>query len=278
MTKIRYQKKKFKFFKKLVILSIFLILIYFIGSKIKLGNKNLKFLTNNYLKINYEEKKVFKEEEIKEELPLKKIEVYIYNTHPEELYSYQKLNNYNLDYNVVYASHMLQFYLEDEGIYSYVEEESVTNYLQENNLNYYDSYKASRNFLEKRTLNNPDFLLFIDIHRDAAPYEATTTIIDGKKYAKVLFILGLDNPNYLQNKEIITFLNDKLESFSPSITRGIMEKSGEGVDGVYNEDFNKNVFLIEIGGLYNYIDEVDNTLKVLAKYLKEYINHEKEMK
>ena len=45
-----------------------------------------------------------------------------------------------------------------------------------------------------------------------------------------------------------------------------------------NEDFNKNVFLIEIGGLYNYIDEVDNTLKVLAKYLKEYINHEKEMK
>ena len=60
MTKIRYQKKKFKFFKKLVILSIFLILIYFIGSKIKLGNKNLKFLTNNYLKINYEEKKVFK--------------------------------------------------------------------------------------------------------------------------------------------------------------------------------------------------------------------------
>ena len=274
MEKVRFKRKKFKFLKRLTLLAIFFSLVYFIGSKIKLSSGHIKFLTDTYIDTSSTTNPDFDTSEpvvnVDDNTP-KKYKVYIYNTHPAELYSYQKLNSYNLDYNVVYAAHMLSFYLEDEGVYAVVEEGDITSYMNENNLNYYESYLASRHFLEQSIINYPDLEVFIDLHRDAAPYEATTTIIDGKKYAKVLFILGLENPNYIENSKLMNFLNDKLKDFDPSITRGIMEKQGEGVDGVYNEDFNKNTILIEVGGVYNYIDEVDNTLKVLAKYLKEYI-------
>ena len=276
MEKVRFKKKRFRLLKKFMILIIFFSLIYLLGSRIKLGSRHIKFLTDTYIDTSFKEK-ITPEKEVEtvakqEEVFPKKYQVYIYNTHPSEIYSYQKLNNYNLDYNVVYAAHMFSFYLEDEGIYSIVEENDITSYMNDNNLNYYESYLASRHFLEQSIINYPDLKIFIDLHRDAAPYEATTAIIDGKKYAKVLFILGLENPSCEENRVLMNFLDNKLKEFSPSLTRGIMEKEGAGVDGVYNEDFNKNTILIEVGGLYNYIDEVDNTLKVLAKYLKEYIS------
>ena len=59
-----------------------------------------------------------------------------------------------------------------------------------------------------------------------------------------------------------------------SLFRSIYKKSGAGVNGVYNQDFHKNVMLVEVGGQYNNISEVDNTLKVLANILAEYIKED----
>jgi len=53
-----------------------------------------------------------------------------------------------------------------------------------------------------------------------------------------------------------------------------MKKSGKGVNGVYNQDFSPDAILIEVGGQYNNISEVNNTLKVLAKILANYIKEE----
>ena len=50
-----------------------------------------------------------------------------------------------------------------------------------------------------------------------------------------------------------------------------MKKSGKGVNGVYNQDFDPNTVLIEMGGQYNYITEVNNSLKVLAEILAGYV-------
>ena len=56
-----------------------------------------------------------------------------------------------------------------------------------------------------------------------------------------------------------------------------MEKKGVGVNGIYNQDFNKNIILIEVGGQYNYIEEVNNTLKIISQVIYEYLNeYEKE--
>ena len=50
-----------------------------------------------------------------------------------------------------------------------------------------------------------------------------------------------------------------------------MKKSGKGVNGIYNQDFNVNTMLIEVGGQYNNISEVNNTLKIFAQVLRDYI-------
>ena len=51
-----------------------------------------------------------------------------------------------------------------------------------------------------------------------------------------------------------------------------MRKEGAGVDGVYNQDLNSNVILIEIGGNENNIEEVNNTLDIVASVIGEYLN------
>ena len=62
-----------------------------------------------------------------------------------------------------------------------------------------------------------------------------------------------------------------IDLYNKDLCRGIIKKSGKGVNGVYNQDFNSNTMLIEVGGQYNNISEVNNTLKVFANILSEYI-------
>ena len=50
-----------------------------------------------------------------------------------------------------------------------------------------------------------------------------------------------------------------------------MKKQGAGVNGVYNQDFSPNVFLIEIGGTENTKEEVLNSINVLYEAIAEYI-------
>ncbi len=215
----------------------------------------------NEVKFSYSEK----------ELPL----VYIYNSHQGENYSYKYLEDYNIIPNVLMAANMLKDKLEDKNINTLVEESDILEYMKQNNLNHAGSYIASRNFLEKVVNKYPSIKLFIDLHRDAAPHSATYTNIDFKDYAKILFVIGLENPNYEKNLSIVNELNNKLLSKYPTITRGIMKKKGAGVNGVYNQDINSNVILIEVGGNENNIDEINNTLDIISEIIGEYINEKK---
>lgn len=207
---------------------------------------------------------------IDKEIPL----VYIYNSHQEEKYQSGILAPYNINPTVLMASKMLKEYLATYGINVLVEEENVAEKLKSLNLKYGSSYKVSRMFLESAYEKNNTLKYFIDLHRDSSKYENTTTDIDGEKYAKLLMVVGLDNPNYEPNLALAEKLKEKITAYNPNLFRGIMKKSGKGVNGVYNQDFNENVMLIEVGGQYNNISEVNNTLKVLAKILSDFIKED----
>ena len=197
--------------------------------------------------------------------------VYIYNTHQEEKYKNTYLGEYNIKSGVFLASKILKEYLNDYGINAIVEENDLVDKLHSLNLKYGSSYKISRMFMETTYKENPSLKYFIDLHRDSSKYEKTTTTIDGEKYAKLLFVVGLENPNYEKNLKIADELREKIEAYNKDLFRGIMKKSGEGVNGVYNQDFHNNAVLIEVGGQYNNIREVNNTLQVLAKILADFI-------
>ena len=201
--------------------------------------------------------------------------VYIYNSHQTESYKSDFAESFNINNTVYLASHILKEYLEDLGIGVIVEENNIVDILNTNGWKYGSSYKASRILLEQAKSNNPSLTFFIDLHRDSASYERTMTEIDGKKYAKIMFVVGLKHDNYAPNLELANVLNEKLKEVNPNLSRGVLEKDNAGANGIYNQDFDPNTILIEVGGQYNYIEEVNNTLKIFADILYDYLSEEK---
>ena len=299
--KKRFKSKK-KFNSKLIYIPIIFILIIsiltYLNKKIRQSISNYSYIgientniTNqiykniksnifnspvNLLKseLNYynDEKETTKFTYVETKLP----SIYIYNSHQGETYSREYLEEHNIVPDVLMASNMLKDKLEKNGINSIVEESDILAYMKQNNLNHAGSYKASRYFLNKAINNYQSVELFIDLHRDAATHQVSTTTINDKPCAKVLFVIGLENPNYEKNLKVVTHLNNIILEKYPSLTRGIMKKQGYGVNGIYNQDLRYNVILIEIGGNENNIEEVNNTLDLIAIVLEEYLNEKEE--
>lgn len=197
--------------------------------------------------------------------------IYIYSTHDTEGYASSYFNIYNIKPDVKIASYYLQEKLSDLGLNTIVEKRMIKDALNKNNWVYKDSYKASRIYLENTYQNNTSLKYFIDLHRDSSLKSKTTTTIDGKSYARVMFLVGLEHDNYNANLKVATDINNLIKAKYPSLTRGIYKKSGPGVNGIYNQDFNSNCILIELGGQYNTMLEVSNTIDILAKILYDYI-------
>lgn len=200
--------------------------------------------------------------------------LYIYNTHQTE--GYQKNNNasYNITPSVLMASYILRESLNDLGIPSMVEVSDITELLRVHSWKYSYSYAASKILLEDAIRKNPSLVYFIDIHRDSMSYDITTTTIENKKYAKLLFIIGKDNPNYEKNLAMANQINEYVKEENPSLSRGVVQKGGSGVNGIYNQNLSPNAILIELGGQYNNITEINNTLTILSKAIYRYVRGE----
>lgn len=195
--------------------------------------------------------------------------VYIYNTHQTEKYNSTK--EININYSVMDASYYLQKKLKEYRINSIVETMSVQDILNTNNWNYATSYRVSRMFMEKRKQDNNSLKFFIDLHRDSVDKSISTITIDGVKYAKTMFLLGLENANYKENEKHLIKLENWLNENYKGLSRGIYRKQGKGVNGVYNQDFSEYCILIEVGGEENTYDEVGNTIDVIAEMLNNFI-------
>ncbi len=200
--------------------------------------------------------------------------VYIYNSHQLENYDGSDYEIYNITPNVMMASYILKERLNEMGISSIVEEGNITEFIQANNWNYNYSYDASRYFINEAISNYPTLKYFIDIHRDSVNKKEGTTIVDGKNYAKILFVVGLAHQNYQMNLDLANDLNKRIVSVYPTLCRGVLTKKGAGVNGIYNQDISPNSILLEIGGYQNTIDEVMNTINIIAPILKEKMANE----
>ncbi len=199
--------------------------------------------------------------------------VYIYNTHQLENYAATYLSSYNIEPNVLMASYLLKEKLNDLNVLSIVEEEDITNLLRINNWKYSYSYKASRYFIDNALKNNPTIKYIIDVHRDSISRDKTTITIANVNYAKLLFLIGLENPNYESNLNVANRMCEIINENYNNLCKGIYKKGGKGVNGVYNQDALNTAMLIEVGGVENTIDEVANSIdafsKSFYKYLKE---------
>lgn len=202
--------------------------------------------------------------------------IYIYNTHQLENYNNDNLSIYGITPNVLMASYLLKEKLNDIGLPSVVEDTNITEFLTLNHWSYADSYKASRIFILDKKNTYSSLKYYIDIHRDSVSKNITTTKINNKSYAKILFVIGLEHKNYNANLTLATDINKLFDKYYPGLSRGIYKKQGPNVNGIYNQDISGNVMLIELGGVDNNIEEVLNTVNAISDILSMYINnHEK---
>ena len=66
-------------------------------------------------------------------------------------------------------------------------------------------------------------------------------------------------------------ISQKINEKYPNLSKGIYQKEGPGVNGVYNQDFSPFTILVEMGGPENTIDEVLNTSLAFADCFLEVI-------
>ena len=114
--------------------------------------------------------------------------------------------------------------------------------------------------LEEAKKDYPSIKYFIDLHRDSV---SGTTTIDKLTYAKLMFVVGMNHEKYNENQNLVMRLHDYIKSNYESVIKNVYYSK----NGKYNQDFDTNTFLVEIGGPDNKIDEVYNSVSLLAEAL-----------
>lgn len=187
--------------------------------------------------------------------------VYIYNTHQTEEYDPGYLREYNITPTVYMAANILKKKLSNLGIESIVEDENVVDVLRNNNWKYSESYKASLMWLERAKVNYPSVKYFIDLHRDSVSSSKT---INDIPYAKMMFVIGMNHDNYEKNESLMLKLNTYLNEHYEGLMRDILYAK----KNKFNQNFNENVILVEVGGPKNNIEEVQNSVSALGEALE----------
>ncbi|PAE13635.1 hypothetical protein CHI02_03735 [Niallia circulans] len=197
--------------------------------------------------------------------------VLVYNTHNLEAYL-PLLKNANENEavssderaNVVGLSNKLSSLLQDEGIGVQLDKTNINQKLLDRGWNFFSSYAVSKEVVETAVSENKHINYLIDIHRDSARKKTTSAKINGKNYAKLLFIIGNANKGYEKNQEFAKKLHAELQKKYPGISRGVFLKGKEEGNGVYNQNFSDRAILLEVGGIDNTQGELNRSIAAFA--------------
>lgn len=218
------------------------------------------------------------EQEAKKETMLEKTaspQILIYHTHTLEAYRQTKDSQYvavgncrtkDQGKSVVAVGDVLQKELQKYGYK--VLHSKVNHEPPELNSAYSRSLKTMKAYKEKYK----SIRVFIDLHRDASSDTDDVVMIDGKRCAKVMFVVGLGKsssikPDWKQSYKIANAISSKLEDIKKGFTRKVRIKEIRS----YNQYMSDMCMLVEVGHNGNTLQEAKNTMPYLAKALSEVI-------
>ncbi|VEF48275.1 stage II sporulation protein P [Siminovitchia acidinfaciens] len=224
-----------------------------------------------------EEEELAEESPIKEKHQTKDYVAFIYFTHNTESFlpMLPGVTNPNLAWhkekNISLVGQRLGKKLEEKGVKTLVNKMDIQGMLKKRGMKYGQSYIVSREVAVEAMNQNNKIQFYFDIHRDSSRRAVTTTEINGKKYAKSLFVIGEGHPQYEKNSKFATELHHAIQKKYPGLSRGVFGKpKAGGNNGIYNQDLAANALLIEIGGVDNTLEELNRTADALADVISEY--------
>ncbi|MCL6602501.1 MAG: stage II sporulation protein P [Paenibacillus sp.] len=195
--------------------------------------------------------------------------ILIYHSHPREAYNpligstSDNPSSASPSKNVMLVGSYVSKRLEKRGVGSIHSQVDYATQVEDYSWNF--SYKYSRQMIKAAFAQNDGLDQLIDIHRDSQRHTKTTTVIDGKSYAQVYFILGHANKDWKKNEEFANKIHQLLEKEYPGISRGIWGKAAnKGNNGEYNQSLSPNSVLIEVGGIDNTAEELKRTSEILG--------------
>lgn len=181
----------------------------------------------------------------------KKKSIYIYNTHQYEQYA---------SMDVMDGARFLAAELEKAGYEVIVEENDFEAYKRENGMDLTETYPTSRIFLEKQLASHGPFDLIIDFHRDSISKEASTYSENGISYAKMMMVISLSADYHEEVEANSAIIHQEVDALLP----GIMRYDFKREYAYYNQQYAHHMVLMEIGGMENTFEEVQNSLRILA--------------
>lgn len=171
---------------------------------------------------------------------------------------------YNEQLNIFSLRESLEQYLTFQGIQPKTLPVDLMTELKKQGKTISQAYKVARPFIADEVALQP-YDMVLDVHRDSAGKKVTTLTAGENSYAKIALVVGAEHANYKSNLTYAEKLHTTLNSLVPGISRGVMKKEGEGVDGIYNQDLSPQMVLVELGGIDNTEEELTRTISVLSE-------------
>lgn len=206
------------------------------------------------------------------EIEKKAVSILLLHTHSMESYSPFSANNYhslNDKENVVLIGNIMTNVLESKYKYNVLHDKT-----RHDKVSYGDSYINSLNTIKSQLSKNKSIEVILDVHRDAfaivngaaaknkkAEYTAE---INGRSAARIMFVIGQNNPNYTELKKFAVYVEKKMDKLYPGLFFKIVTKQGK-----YNQYFKNHSMLIEVGCTQNTDAEAKYSAELMGNVLGE---------
>ena len=192
--------------------------------------------------------------------------VLILHTHTTESYTrkgedYRETSSWrtlDTQYNMVAIGDLVGEILEENGI-GVIHHRELNDYPS-----YNGSYTRARKILREYLKENPQILLVLDLHRDAAGegknQMRTLAEVGGQPSAQLMLVVGTNHKDYEENLSLALKLHVQLENQAPGIMRPLQLRAQR-----FNQDLSPGALLIEVGAAGNSHTEARLAAEELAK-------------
>lgn len=137
------------------------------------------------------------------------------------------------------------------------------------------SYDRSLKTMKQYKERYPSIIMFIDVHRDSGSSTEDVVIVDGKRVARMMFVVGTgegatgtgfnDMPDFESNFSLAKQITEHLLKVNPNLMRDIRVKTGR-----YNQHMSNQCLLIEVGHNYNSLSEALAAMDYFAAAIANY--------
>ncbi len=195
-------------------------------------------------------------------------EVFIYHSHTSESYMPISTGNFHTmddKYNVLSVGRIMTQVLEKQYKYKVLHDKTY-----HDTVSYAYSYANSLISLKENINKHKSLKVFLDVHRDGFSSslkqeqiderkKGYTVKVDKKDAARVMLVIGKQNPNYEELEKFAVYIKKKMDKLYPGLFLRIDKK-----DAKYNQYVSDYSMLIEIGCSYNTIEEANYTAELMG--------------